>query len=222
MALTGSEDSLTIGRAVLTQYQRVTDRRSAWCTLKTHSDEAEFSQALNSSTQKQPYCPSLWAQKWQICKWSFSNVSKLHFGGFLKCSQRHLKSSTFSGAISADPNSWEGNLHSYPPTLTRLLAALHRPFIRAWMFALFLFYETPLPDTHSDDVFIVWALQAVNRLSSHSHITYTIHTKGRFPLPKFTARVDGPSWRPEKSGAFFDTRQLGPWTRVVETNLKKD
>jgi len=42
-------------------------------------------------------------------------------------------------------------------------------------------------------------------------------TKGRFPLPEFTGRVHGPSWRPENSGAFFDTRQLGPWTRVVET-----
>jgi len=26
-----------------------------------------------------------------------------------------------------------------------------------------------------------------------------------------TTRVHGPSWRPENSGAFFDTRQLGPW-----------
>ena len=43
--------------------------------------------------------------------------------------------------------------------------------------------------------------------------------KGRFLLPEFTARVHGPSWRPENSGAFFDTRQLGPWTRVVETDL---
>ena len=41
--------------------------------------------------------------------------------------------------------------------------------------------------------------------------------KGRFPLPEFTARVHGPSWRPVNSGAFFDTRQLGPSTRVVET-----
>jgi len=35
--------------------------------------------------------------------------------------------------------------------------------------------------------------------------------EGLFPLPEFTGRVDGPSWRPENSGAFFDTRQLGPW-----------
>jgi len=47
-------------------------------------------------------------------------------------------------------------------------------------------------------------------------------TKGRFPLPEFTARVHGPSWRPENSGAFFDTRQLGPLTRVVETDLKDE
>ena len=33
--------------------------------------------------------------------------------------------------------------------------------------------------------------------------------------PEFTGRVDGP-W-PVNSGAFFDTRQLGPLTRVVET-----
>ena len=45
------------------------------------------------------------------------------------------------------------------------------------------------------------------------------NTEGRFPLPEFTARVHGPSWRPENSGAFFDIRQLGPWTRVVETDL---
>ena len=61
--------------------------------------------------------------------------------------------------------------------------------------------------------------------------------KARFPLPEFTARVHWPSWRPVNSGAFFDTRQLGPstrvsinapeftgrqlgpWTRVVETGL---
>ena len=34
-----------------------------------------------------------------------------------------------------------------------------------------------------------------------------------------TTRVHGPSWRPENSGAFFDTRQLGPSSRVVETDL---
>ena len=41
--------------------------------------------------------------------------------------------------------------------------------------------------------------------------THTQQSKGRFPLPEFTARVN--------SGAFFDTRQLGPSTRVVETDL---
>jgi len=46
-----------------------------------------------------------------------------------------------------------------------------------------------------------------------------IVAKGRFPLPEFTARVHGPSWRPENSSAFFDARQLGPWTRVVETDF---
>ena len=35
-------------------------------------------------------------------------------------------------------------------------------------------------------------------------------TKARFPLPEFTARVHGPSWRPVNSGAFFDTRQSTP------------
>ena len=43
--------------------------------------------------------------------------------------------------------------------------------------------------------------------------------KGRFPLPEFTARVHGPRTRPVNSDAFFDTRELGPWTRVVETDL---
>ena len=61
--------------------------------------------------------------------------------------------------------------------------------------------------------------------------------KARFPLPEFTARVHGPIWGPVNSGAFFDTgvdgpswrvsknapeftgRELGPWTRVVETGL---
>jgi len=61
--------------------------------------------------------------------------------------------------------------------------------------------------------------------------------KGRFPLPEFTARVHGPRTRPVNSGAFFYTLQLGPswrvsknapecngrvlgpWTRVVETDL---
>jgi len=50
--------------------------------------------------------------------------------------------------------------------------------------------------------------------------------------PEFTGRVDGvanvkkctrvhgPSTRAVNSGAFFDTRQLGPSTRVVETDLK--
>ena len=50
-----------------------------------------------------------------------------------------------------------------------------------------------------------------------SRILYVHSSKGRFPLPEFTGRVHWPSWRPENSGAFFDTRQLGPWTRVVET-----
>jgi len=65
--------------------------------------------------------------------------------------------------------------------------------------------------------------------------------KARFPLPKFTAWVHGPSWRPVNSGAFLtpvnsgrqlgcqkmhptsravnSARELGPWTRVVETGL---
>jgi len=72
-----------------------------------------------------------------------------------------------------------------------------------------------------------------------------IKIKARFPLPElmaFDTRVDGcqkmhPSWGAVNSGVFFDTRQLGPstrvsksapkfsgrqlgpWTRVVETGL---
>jgi len=32
-------------------------------------------------------------------------------------------------------------------------------------------------------------------------------------------RVDGPSWRVSKNAPKFSGRQLGPWTRVVETDL---
>ena len=61
-----------------------------------------------------------------------------------------------------------------------------------------------------------------------TNVTFTIHynvassrvvpivrSKGRFPLPEFTGRVDGPSSR-----AVNSARELGPWTRVVETDLK--
>jgi len=34
-----------------------------------------------------------------------------------------------------------------------------------------------------------------------------------------TTRVDGPSWRVSKNEPEFTGRQLGPWTRVVETDL---
>ena len=43
-------------------------------------------------------------------------------------------------------------------------------------------------------------------------------TKARFPLPKFTARVHGPSSRVSKN-AVNSARGLGPSTRVVETGL---
>ena len=59
---------------------------------------------------------------------------------------------------------------------------------------------------------------ATLRFQKSSGICYEEkNTKGRFSLPEFTGRVHGLSWRPENSGAFFDTRQLRPWTRVVET-----
>jgi len=68
-------------------------------------------------------------------------------------------------------------------------------------------------------------LSSIDRVNSES--------EGRFPLPELTGRVDGPctrasgfqylSWRPELTGVKnapeFTGRKLGPWTRVVETDL---
>ena len=44
-------------------------------------------------------------------------------------------------------------------------------------------------------------------------------TKGRFPLPEFTARVDGCQKMHPSSRAVNSAREHGPWTRVVETDL---
>ena len=41
--------------------------------------------------------------------------------------------------------------------------------------------------------------------------------KGRFPLPEFTTRVHGPSWRVSKNAPEFLGHQLGPWTRAVNS-----
>ena len=38
-------------------------------------------------------------------------------------------------------------------------------------------------------------------------------SKGRFPLPELTARVDGC----QKNAPEFSGRQLGPWTRAVNS-----
>ena len=43
--------------------------------------------------------------------------------------------------------------------------------------------------------------------------------KGRFPLPEFKARVDGCQKMHPSSRAVNSARELGPWTRVVETGL---
>ena len=49
-----------------------------------------------------------------------------------------------------------------------------------------------------------------------------IQTKGRFPLPELTARVDGCQKMHPSSRAVNSARELRPWTRVVETDLKQD
>ena len=46
--------------------------------------------------------------------------------------------------------------------------------------------------------------------------------KGRFPLPELTARVDGCQKMHPSSRAVNSARELGPWTQVVETDLKGD
>ena len=48
---------------------------------------------------------------------------------------------------------------------------------------------------------------------------YTARVHGR---PVSTTRVYGPSWRVSKNAPKFSGRQLGPWTRVVETDLKSE
>jgi len=40
--------------------------------------------------------------------------------------------------------------------------------------------------------------------------------------PVSTSRVDGPSWRVSKNAPEFTSRQLGLWTRVVETDLNSE
>ena len=46
-----------------------------------------------------------------------------------------------------------------------------------------------------------------------------MYTGVRFPLPEFTARVDGCQKMHLSSRAVNSARELGPWTRVVETDL---
>ena len=46
---------------------------------------------------------------------------------------------------------------------------------------------------------------------------YTARVHGR---PVSTTRVDGPSWRVSKNAPVNSARELGPWTWVVETDLK--
>ena len=43
---------------------------------------------------------------------------------------------------------------------------------------------------------------------------YTARVQGR---PVSTTRVDGPSWRVSKNAPEFSCRQLGPWTRAVNS-----
>ena len=45
------------------------------------------------------------------------------------------------------------------------------------------------------------------------------YTGVRFPLPELTARVDGWQKMHPSSRAVNSARELGPWTRVVETDL---
>ena len=61
-------------------------------------------------------------------------------------------------------------------------------------------------------------VKAVNSLHCHTvQAKIPDSNKGKGLRSVSTTRVRGPSWRPANSGAFFDTRQLGPSTRVVET-----
>ena len=50
--------------------------------------------------------------------------------------------------------------------------------------------------------------------------TRPVYTGVRFPLPEFTARVDGCQKMHPSSRAVNSAREHGPWTRVVETDLK--
>jgi len=61
---------------------------------------------------------------------------------------------------------------------------------------------------------------AVYCLYQHNALWSPSCTKGRFPLPEFTARVDGCQKIHPSSRAVNSARELGPWTRVVETDLK--
>jgi len=64
---------------------------------------------------------------------------------------------------------------------------------------------------------------ATLRFQKSSGICYEEkNTKGRFPLPEFTARVDGCQKMHPSCRAVNSARELGPWTRVVETDLKDD
>ena len=49
--------------------------------------------------------------------------------------------------------------------------------------------------------------------------TRPVYTGVRFPLPELTARVDGCQKMHQSSRAVNSARELGPWTRVLETDL---
>ena len=80
---------------------------------------------------------------------------------------------------------------------------------------------------HLHDAFLVYTRQhlyvhCVQNTKLHCFIAaLTPHTcsriqiKGRFPLPEFTARVHGPSWRPVNSGAFLTWCKRGIKVRLL-------
>jgi len=98
------------------------------------------------------------------------------------------------------------------------------------------FPSTPLPFPHSFSCIkrtwwdgVIQNSQRERERESRGNWLCQVQIKTRFP------RVDGCQKMPINSGAFFDTRQLGPsknapeftgrqlgpWTRVVETGLKE-
>ena len=71
--------------------------------------------------------------------------------------------------------------------------------------------------TDVQPIFITCFSIADARKNIYMHNKRRPQTKGRFPLPEFTARVHGPSWRVSKNAPEFSGRQLGPWTRAVNS-----